>query len=205
MFRELFAAADRIHRVTGGLFDPTVQPLWRARLAGEGMRVARRAVGWRRVTENGGALHLAYGQALTFNGIAQGYATDLVAAHLKTAGFRKVLVDIGEFAGAGEPWRIGIADHAHGLMGYRTLKDGAIATSSPKAFPRPGGGHSFHPRGEAPVWSTVSVEASSATLADGLSTALCMASSNDIRRIRDRPPGVGRITLVDAAGSLTTL
>ncbi len=206
MFCELFTVADEIHRATGGLFDPTVQPLWQAYVAGEDVSAAQKMIGWHRVVAgNHGAIHLADGQALTFNGIAQGYITDLAATYLRTAGFRKVLVNIGEFAGSGEPWRVGIADPMHGFLGYRTLNDGAIATSSPEALMLPGSGHIFHPYGDAPVWSTVSVEASSATLADGLSTALCLARPNDIRRIRARLPGVGRVTLVDVEGSLTSL
>ncbi len=205
MFRTLFGWADQIHQATGGLFDPSVQPLWQAGLANGDIQVAERAVGWHRVTDSNGEIRLEKGQALTFNGIAQGYATDLVTEHLESAGFGRVLVNVGEFAGIGEPWRVGIADPVHGILGYRTVNGGAIATSSPGAFPLLRSGHIFHPRGGEPVWSTVSVEATSATLADGLSTALCMVSERDVPGIRSRLSGVGRITLVDGAGDLKTL
>ncbi len=128
-----------------------------------------------------------------------------MAEHLRVAGFGKVLVNVGEFAGYGEAWRVGIADPEHGTLGHRTLNDGVIATSSPNALMLSASGHILHLGGGAPIWSTVSVEASSATLADGLSTALCLAPENDIRQIRSRLTGVGRITLVDAEGALTTL
>ncbi|MBS8225139.1 FAD:protein FMN transferase [Vannielia litorea] len=201
LFAALIAWTSRLHAATGGLFDPSVQPLWRARF--EGRAGEAEAVGWQRV-QTGPEIRLAPGQALTFNGIAQGYATDLAAQALKARGFREVLVNIGEFAALGSGWHIGIADPAHGLLAQRRLSDSALATSSPAAMPMTGG-HILGPGGQAPRWSTVSVEAESATLADGLSTALCLAGERQIARIRARLSGVRRVVVVDGDGSLKTL
>lgn len=199
-FLEVVRLSDRLHRVTGGLFDPTVQPHWRALF--EGRTPPEGAVGWGRVTLDGAEVALAPGQALTFNGIAQGYATDLVADALRARGFGEILVNVGEFSGQGRLWRIGVSDPRHGLLGMRTLVNGAIATSSPGAMSLGAGGHILHPAGGAAVWSTVSVEAVSAAVADGLSTALCLASEDQIAAIRQHLPEVRRITLVDGEGNL---
>ena len=50
----------------------------------------------------------------------------------------------------------------------------------------------------------MSVEAASATLADGLSTALTLAPMDMIRALPGRH-GIHRITLVDLNGDLSTL
>lgn len=201
LFASLIASAGRLHAATEGLFDPTVQPLWRARF--EGRAGGAEAIGWARV-KTGDVIRLAPGQALTFNGIAQGYATDLAVQALRARGFGHVLVKIGEFAALGSGWRVGIADPARGLLAQRRLSDAALATSSPGALPM-AGGHILGPQGQRPQWSTVSVEAESATLADGLSTALCLADEAQIARIRAALPGVRRVVVVDGQGDLKTL
>jgi thiamine biosynthesis lipoprotein len=65
--------------------------------------------------------------------------------------------------------------------------------------------HILHPKGQPARWSTVTVQADSAALADGLSTALVFATRDQTRRIRDRLAGVQTITLIDTAGDLTTI
>ncbi|MDX8348923.1 FAD:protein FMN transferase [Cognatiyoonia sp. IB215446] len=202
-FTALLADADRAHDLTDGLFDPSVQPLWRA-LAGDGdVAPARSLVGWNRVQWDASRIQLGAGQALTFNGIAQGFATDLVTEHLSASGLTDVLVNIGEYRAIGGTWRLGISDPQHGQLGMRTLRRGAIATSSPSAMALGDEGHILHPKAH-PHWSTVSVEADNATLADCLSTALCLAPRQMIEQVRTTPR-VKRITLVDFEGNLTSL
>lgn len=202
-FRALVEAADFAYRLTEGLFDPTVQPLWLALAKGGDTSAARAAIGWDKVHIGAGAITLGPGQGLTFNGIAQGYATDAVAAMLQARGFSQALVNIGEYRGIGGPWKLGLEDPSHGALGLRTLNEGAIATSSALATPLGANGHILHKAG-APQWSTVSVEADDAWVADALSTALILAGPDQVRRIR-RAPGVRRITLVDASGDLMTV
>ncbi len=203
MFAALMDAAERVHAATGGLFDPTVQPLWRALAAGEEPSAARALVDWHRVRRDAGGIVLGRGQSLTFNGIAQGFATDLVAEALNGAGLHDTLVNIGEFRGSGGPWHLGLSDPVHGLLGMRTLTTGAIATSSPAATPLGQGGHILHGHAR-PLWSTVSVEAADATTADGFSTALVLAPLARIRSLVGQH-GIRRVTLVDAGGDLMTL
>ncbi|MCB2114774.1 MAG: FAD:protein FMN transferase [Rhodobacteraceae bacterium] len=204
-FLALCVTAASVHAATGGLFDPTVQPLWRALAEGRDPTAARAAIGWGRVGVSAGAITLQPGQALTFNGIAQGYATDRVRDLLAAEGFTEALVNIGEFAALGGPFRIGLADPSAGLLGWRHLASGAMATSSPAAMSVGGGSHILAPDGRAPLWSTVTVEADSAALADGLSTAFCLMDRAVIRKAADALPGVRGVTLVGPSGDLQTI
>ncbi|WP_298974393.1 FAD:protein FMN transferase [uncultured Roseobacter sp.] len=203
-FFALMQAADQAFDLTGGLFDPTVQPLWRAFASGEGIPAARDAVGWKRVRFNRGEITLDAGQALTFNGIAQGFATDLVTELLRDQGLQKVMVNIGEYRAMGGPWRLGLSDPALGHLGTRTLTDAAIATSSPGAMSLGRADHILHPIAD-PQWSTVSVEAQTATLADSLSTALTLAKTDQIKEIQKPRTDLGRVTLVSKSGEVITL
>ncbi len=202
-FTALMATAAQAHVMTDGLFDPSVQPLWRAVSEGGDVDAARALVGWGKVHWDADGVQLGAGQALTLNGIAQGFATDLVAEHLAAQGLTEVLVNIGEYRALGGPWRLGISDPVHGQLGMRTLERGAIATSSPSAMQLGDQTHILHPDAR-PRWSTVSVEARTAALADSLSTALCLAPRELIEQVRAQD-GVRRITLVDFEGNLTSL
>jgi thiamine biosynthesis lipoprotein len=206
-FVRLMDRVDALHRLSGGRFDPTVQPLWRALAEGaDAARLARAraAIGWHRVRRDGAAIRLAPGQALTLNGIAQGAATDMVLGALRRHGLEDAFVDIGEQAAMGRPRRLGLEDAALGHQGQLTLRDGAMATSSPRATPLGGGGHVLSPAGDAPRWATVTVEARDATLADGLSTALCLADTRAAARMR-ASRGIRRVVLIDDEGRLRSL
>lgn len=203
-FVALMQAADHAFTVTDGLFDPTVQTLWRATATGENIDVAQRAVGWRRVRFDTQKITLSPGQALTFNGIAQGFATDEITQTLKAHGLQNVLVNIGEFRALGGPWRLGLSDPTWGHLGTRTVTDTAIATSSPGAMSLGRADHILHPVAQ-PQWSTVSVEATTATLADSLSTALVLAPLDQITTIKQASRDLGRITLVSGQGEVTTI
>ncbi|AVO38227.1 FAD:protein FMN transferase [Pukyongiella litopenaei] len=205
---ELLGAVGRLHRATGGRFDPTVQPLWAALARSGDVAAARRQIGWNRVAIGADRIRLGPGQALTLNGIAQGYATDRVAALLRAQGLVKVLVNIGEFSATGGPWRIGIEDPTHGLVAIRELRDTAIATSSPAAMILPDGrAHILDPLGGADRAhsSTISVQARNATLADGLSTALCLVPLAEAREILRRLPDVEQVICVDDSGAVAQI
>ncbi|NHB78582.1 FAD:protein FMN transferase [Rhodobacter calidifons] len=198
-FRAVMRLCDAVHRLTAGAFDPTVQVLWQA--AAEGRR-ATGPVGWEKLGQ-GRRITLQPGMALTFNGIAQGFGADAVKAHLAACGFDHALIDMGETAALGGPFRLGLHDPTHGQLATRTLTGTAIATSSPRATLVNGQPHILHPQGLPPLWSTVSVEATSAALADALSTGLVFLTAGRIAALRH--PGLIRVTLIDPAGNLTTL
>ncbi len=178
---DLLSLAGAIHDATGGAFDPTVQPLWRARAIGGDEAAARALVGWRHVGFDAGRVTLARpGMALTLNGIAQGYVTDRIADLLRSRGFGDVLVDMGEVVargrrGDGAAWQAGIAAPDGALVGRVTLRDRALATSAPMGTRLLGGrGHIIDPAGTGARRALVSVSAPRAAAADGLSTALCL-------------------------------
>lgn len=196
---------NTLHDATQGRFDPTVQPLWQAAARQVAQGNARAAIGWERVRFDTGKIELAPEQALTLNGIAQGYATDVITTLLGDAGLDKVLVNIGEFSGRGGPWQMGISDPVHGLVAQRALNNGALATSSPFAMTLPKGqSHILDPINSlaTPRWSTVCVEAQNAAIADGASTALCLASLEHAQEIVARLPEVRRVTFVRHNGTL---
>ena len=201
-FADLMALCDRVHGLTGGLFDPTVQPLWLALAEGGDVTAARARVGWDRVRRDGGAVRLGAGQALTLNGIAQGFAADRVAAVLRGHGLSDVAVDLGERVVVGPARRLGLVDPDAGLVGMVTVRDGAVATSSPGATLASAGGHILHPAGGVPLWSSVCIEAEHAALADGLSTAGCLMDGAGLTRIAGLP-GVRRVVAVDADGDVS--
>lgn len=195
--------ALRVHRATDGLFDPAVQILWRQRAEGAAPVTLRPFGGLRR---QGGQLRLAPGQALTLNGIAQGIATDRVAMLLARRGLRDVLVDLGEARALGGDFRLELADPQAGVLGRLTLRAGrAVATSSPGAMILADGqGHIMGPQGQLPRWSTVSVEADSAAMADAASTAFVLMDRAQIERAA-RALDLRAVRLVDFGGDLTTL
>lgn len=202
-FLKLLTQADAAYHVTDGLFDPTVQLLWQALAAGSSSESARTAVGWDRVQITPDLVTLQPNQALTFNGIAQGFATDLVAEMLDANGFDNALINVGEYRSTGGAWRLGIQDTQHGVLGQRTLRHGAIATSDTGASPLGDKGHILHPLAQ-PHWSSVTVEAGTAAWADALSTALTLAPMDQVRAIK-QAANLRRVTLVSFDGELITL
>ncbi|SDO37024.1 thiamine biosynthesis lipoprotein [Lutimaribacter pacificus] len=180
-FAALVALCDRVHDATDGAFDPTVQGVFEAQAGGRDPAAARAAAGWGRLMRRDGGLRLPPGAALTFNGIAQGWAADRIAALMRARGLQDVLIDMGEIAALGRhpegrDWRAAIAGPAGQRLADITLRDRALATSSPMAtrIGPDGLPHILHPDGRAPRWSTVAVSARSAALADALSTAFCL-------------------------------
>jgi FAD:protein FMN transferase len=181
---ECLSLAGAVHQASGGRFDPTVQPLWRAEAAalergtplGTAERAALRAlVGWQGVTLAPEAIILRPGMALTLNGIAQGYIADRVAVLLASHGLTRTLIDTGEMVALPEGgWPVHLPDREITLQGR------ALATSAPLGMTFGGDGRTSHilnPATGRPVlsvWRSVSVSAPSAALADALSTAACL-------------------------------
>jgi thiamine biosynthesis lipoprotein len=215
--RRALALALHIADITGGLFDPTVQALWEAHIDWFSDRhhtdlppdaviaEARRSVGWQRIRLEPGAIRLGEGQRLTLNGLGQGYVTDRVADLLVEEGLTHVLVDLGEQRALaprldGAPWLIARADAAP-----IRLARGALATSEGSGCILGAGGaahHLFDPRSgrSAAHWQTMIVHHASAAVADALSTALSIASADEIEALVPRLNGVA-IWAVDRAGS----
>ena len=204
--RRALAIALGIAEISNGLFDPSVQPLWESYIdwftaspdAGmppeEVVAPARAAVDWRRISLEAGAIRSGAGQRLTLNGLGQGYVTDRVADLLSARGLKHILVDLGEQRAlsprrGGAPWLIARADAApiH-------LLRGALATSEGSGCVLGAGGaahHLFDPRTgrSAARWKSVTVHHRSAAIADALSTALYIASIEEIEAMLPRLAG----------------
>ena len=187
---EVLSLAGALHHASDGAFDPTIQPLWLALAKGadaNAVKDARNAVGWRHLEFNVERVRFggkAGQHALTLNGIAQGAITDRIASLLKSRGLKDVLIDMGEIAALGtkqgQNWTVGISNPDGSVAKRLSLSDRAIATSAPGATrigPDASKPHIMHPSRESPLRELVSVSAPTATLADGLSTALCLIDS----------------------------
>ena len=176
---DLLTLAGQVHAATGGAFDPTVQPLWLATATGADTTKARTLIGWDRIRLSADEIRLDHGQALTLNGIAQGWAADRIADLLRIAGFTDALAEMGEIAALGQGtqdgWPVQIASPDGRILAETRLTNRALATSSPLGtLIGDGRPHILGPQGQPPLWQTVSVSAPSAAVADALSTAFCL-------------------------------
>lgn len=208
----LLTTTRGVHEVTGGAFDPTIQPLWDLyarhfrngpadRAAGpppDRLEQMLLRVGLNNVAVSPAAVRFKHrGMAMTLNGIAQGYITDRVSDVLRSHGLSKVLVNVGEIRALGgrmdgQPWKIGIPAEAGAReLGTKIdLVDRAIATSatSGTVFDDQGRfGHIIDPRSGYPALERrqVSVIAPTAALADAYSTAFCLLPQNACRAIAE--------------------
>lgn len=221
----LLTECRRYSALTGGGFDPTVQPLWllyrdhfsKTDADPQGppapaLQTALGLVGFGKVVFNADRISLPHsGMGLTLNGIAQGYATDCVVNFLRREGIESSLVDMGEprALGArpdGSPWRIGIADPDEPNRMDVTLDaiDQAVATSGAYGFrfdPAGRFNHLFNPQTGAcaHLHRSVSVVMPTATAADALSTAFSSMAPADIAQAMRRL-GQGQVRLITAAG-----
>lgn len=212
--RMVLGLSQRLHRSTEGLFDPTVQPLWRHHASGADVSVRDdveaerllRCVGLGRVSVSPQAIAMERGTEITLNGIAQGYITERVAGILRGRGWRSVLVDLGEALALGErPFYISVAQSGLEIP----LAAGALATSRVDSLwlrEDAGIGHVLHPlSGRTPHhWQSVTVRHASAAIADGVSTALVLADREQTRRILGRIPDA-TAWATDTAGATVSI
>jgi thiamine biosynthesis lipoprotein len=198
--RQILDVTLHFASLTGGVFDPTVQPLWdlyRAHFTRSGadpagpppaaVAEALDRVGHRHLRVGPDAILFAQrGMAVTLNGIAQGYITDRVIDLLRAEGIAHTLVDMGEARALGghsaaRPWRIALEDPDAPDRPWKTLDlvDRALASSGDDGFVFDAAGrftHLLDPRtaGSPRLYRAVSVLAPEATTADALSTAFAL-------------------------------
>ncbi|MGE5476866.1 MAG: FAD:protein FMN transferase [Bacteroidales bacterium] len=208
-------------RISDGAYDPTVQPVWQAYFrhftgpnpAAEGpaqreLDTALALVGWQGVEISGKRISFARpGMALTLNSGAQGYITDRVADVLRSHGFDRMLVDMGEpralsTKADGSAWRIGIANPADPSKAVTELDvvDKAVSTSGGYGTLFDDAGrftHLIDPRSgrTAPALLGVSVVAENATRADGLSTALLLTAPERRQQVLRAAGGLMALTV----------
>ncbi len=198
---QLLRRASWFGACSHGVFDVTVQPLWRLHaehFARPGSDPAgpppalvvrvRALVDYRQIEVTAEHIRFARpGMAVTLNGIAQGYIADRVAALLQRQGVRHALVSIGETRAVGPPadegaWRIGlnrseVSERGRSLV----LAGGALASTDPAGFYFDHGRRAHHlldPRTGRSCERArpVNIVAADATTADALSTACAMLS-----------------------------
>ena len=186
---ECLALAGRVHAATGGLFDPSVQPLWALYAsrfaAGQVISSADLAstlglVGWAGVSFDEAAIQLQSGMALTLNGVAQGFIADRIAELLEAEGLTNVLVDTGEYRALGSMpdgtvWPVTLTSGGQvPLLGRALASSAALGTTFDQAGQV---GHILDPMTGLPAtphWRLVSISAPTAGVADALSTAACL-------------------------------
>lgn len=205
VFLDGLTKARDLSAATGGAYDPTVQTLWQANATG----TPAGPVNWRDTRIEGVSVRFAQtGMSATLNGIAQGIATDRAVAVLKAHGYRDVLANLGEFAALGQhpderDWQIGVQNPVtNDIATTLTPTPGApaIATSEPLATMIAGQSHIFDPLGRpGQRWRSVTVQATSATLADGLSTAVAASPMKNAKALL-QANHIQMAVLIDATG-----
>jgi thiamine biosynthesis lipoprotein len=231
-FVAMLMRALNLATITDGVYDPTVQPVWQlyfrhftashpnpAGPTSSDLAAALALVDWRSVEVDARQRRVAFarhGMGLTLNSGAQGYITDRVVDVLRTHGFDRMLVDMGEPRALsvkpdGSAWRIGIANPAAPNQAITTLEvvDKCVATSGGygTVFDEKGiFTHIIHPRTgrTVPALLGVSVVANSGMLADGLSAAMLMVPTEQRQAILKAAGGLQAI-YVTPEGVISTV
>ncbi len=213
---DLLTVCQSVWDATGGLFDPTVQPLWKlyadhfsqsgANPSGpdrSALESARTLVGFQHVSFNAHRIALSQrGMGLTLNGIAQGHITDRIVALLRAGGVESSLVDMGEVRAIGAkpdgtPWKVGISENQsdtdinHSVL----VTNKAVATSSSNGLHFDQArhwGHIISPQGVPTVqrYGRMTVIAPDATRADALSTAFTLMETAAISNVLAQHPDI---------------
>lgn len=212
----LLSMSRRLSGVTGGVFDPTIQPLWQLYAEhfarnqddnrgpkGGDIERALALVDYRGVSVASDTVNFQRrGMALSLNGIAQGYITDRIVDLLRRDGFASFVADLGEPRAVGSqpngaPWRVRLAMRdASDVRGrHIDVVDRAVATSAPSGTPFEATGRFHHlldPRTGrcASEHNGVSVVAPTAVVADGLSTAFAVMPRAEIDSVLAHYPDV---------------
>lgn len=221
---DLLSISRRYAELTGGLFDPTVQPLWDlyashfsqdhpdpAGPSPAAIRAALARVGYHRLSVDRDRIVMPRGMAVTLNGIAQGYVTDKMVDLLHSHGVEHSLVDMGETRAIGSrpdghPWEVGVADPD--IVGRTEtilpIVDRAVATSGAYGFrfdPEGRFNHLFDPRtgGCASRYRSVTTVSRNATAADALTKPFSLMPEERIRLLLPHVD-IDRVHLIDAAG-----
>ncbi|WP_169566467.1 FAD:protein FMN transferase [Sneathiella limimaris] len=219
-FLELLSSAQSFAQQTDGVFDVTVQPLWqfyadyyaksgnrKKKPLKEDIQQVLKTVGYQDLDLSPSRIAFKKpGMAITLNGIAQGYITDHIKSVLQSAGFKHVLLSLGEVAAIGpkserKPWRVGLeagegGDSISNLI--IPLTDQSVATSGTYASPfagKTGANHLLNPKtGE---WSrakgSISVVSKRAMIADMYSTALSLMTPTERERLLARSQQVDAV------------
>lgn len=235
MFEEVFLLSKRIHKESGGFFDPTVGLLVNAWGFGpEGPRnevphleslLPRVGLDKVRLSQ-GKAIKEVPGIQLDFNAIAKGYTLDRIAVLIKREGGRNYLIQLGgEIVASGinltkqSLWTIGINDpqdqDPQSSSRVIPLRDAAMATSGNYRKFRVDSlsarryGHTINPlNGSAETTNVLSASVIAPTCAeaDAYATAfMAMPLDQSIRFLAERPEFSLHLIYVDQDNSTRVL
>ena len=200
-FQTLLDYADITHRLSEGLFDPTIQPIFTG--------LQNPNIGWQNVALNSREISfLKPRMAMTLNGIAQGYITDRVSEVLIRHGLENILVNMGEYRAGKSPQQLGVANSANEIIHEITLSENAVATSSNDGYQLQNAqSHIIAPdlSRDPKHWRTVSVVAKNATMADGFSTALSLTTNTDLAQRLIKAQHVEQVIFEDYLGKIITI
>jgi thiamine biosynthesis lipoprotein len=216
---ELFAACDRMHGISNGIFDPATLPMlklwnWKAEPptvpTESAIIAARELCGWEKVQRRPRAMRLPIaGMGIDLGGIGKEYAVDCLVQMARQRGITNIMVDIGQdLRVSGHPpdkdgWYIGLEepDEPDRCWTALRLTDQAVATSGDyfRRFEHGGRryGHILDLRSGQPVdngCQAASVIAPSCVLAGVLSTAAFIVGSDDGIDLIQHYGGEGCIT-----------
>ena len=218
--------SQRVGADTGGAFDVTVAPIidltkksfaeHQRRPSRQDLLQALTAVGGMELGQDSVRLTKP-GAAVTLDGVAKGLIVDQGMEAVAAAGCSHALINAGGDLkvmgdrGAGRPWRVGVADPAEPTrtLARVTMTSGALATSGNYQvyFDReklyhhivnPASGRSPHKDQSA------SVRASSAMLADALSTACFVMRPEKAQAFLDARPGLEGMVITKAGRKLAS-
>lgn len=202
--RSVLSWSELVSCRSGGSFDITMQPLWQVwsqahadnRLpTPSSIEKALQGVRWQAVEVSQHAVRLnKQGMCVSLNGIAQGYAADVVREVLQSRGIAHAQIDTGETsllgqAPGGEPWTLGVADlalpHQPAHVPVLRMDGRAVATSSDAhtVFSADHlNHHILNPHtGYSPThWASVTVLAPCCVLADALTKVFFMQAPQQL-------------------------
>jgi len=216
---ECLAAADRVHRATGGAFDVTIGPLLRCWRTPDGkvrsptpgeLEDARRRTGMALIELENETVEVrtrVEGVEIDLGGIGKGYAVDRMAALLEEWGIEAVLIHGGHssvFARGAPPGRSGWPvslldpDDPARILAAFPLENRAMGASGTGTR----GKHIVDPRTGrlADHYRAVWVLAPTATEADALSTAFMAMTPDEIETYCRAHPDTSALLVGPAEG-----
>lgn len=219
-FRRVFEASKKLYEETSGAFDPTVLPLvnfwgfggdkysFPDQVSQKSIDSLKQWQGFDQVELEGDRVRMKKpGIKLDFNGIAQGYTSDVLGEYLHARGIHDFMIEVGGeilVSGNGETgdgWNIGIdepvaPDEPRELRAILKIREALATSGSYRKFYEKDGkkySHTIDPRTGYPVTHTllsVSVVAPSAMLADGYATAFMVLGVQQSMQFLQEHPGL---------------
>jgi FAD:protein FMN transferase len=212
IFSHIAQVSDELHQLSEGAFDPSIQPLWSAWQNGPPSEAdvtsALAKVGWHHFSISSEYASLANRAALSFNGMAQGYAADRVMVAVREAGATVANIDTGETGRLNADGALVIRHpRRNESLGLLKLTNGFVAVSGDYATlftPDFLHHHIFDPKlGFSPrELASVAVVAPTGAFADGLATAFMVMGVEKSLACLEQMQGCSAL-FVDKAGTVT--